>query len=573
MAVLGRDGGHPSTQFTWSTGSGTRTPYQEGASTGWNSNHFTSDRSLPSDVGSHGSTGTTQRAYTIGRRVELTLRSCVTKPETFSRKSKSPDPPSCPASDGDDERSGGQVEQSEQSHPRRVVYRQQRLPSHYQTTGRARCRPFRHMPQQETANIRQPVSGSTSSSNRRIEHGLEQSFPGLRIPSNAYSPQGTSEDQDVIMHHQSDSASLANSIMVSRPRPSIHSNPVHDFSVPGTSVPSGGSPDVVPQEFRNVPLPRFGVVRNMLTDRGFSSRAAERISIPQRNSTRLVYEGKWSEFCPWCRRQQSDPLAAAVPVIADFLMDLFDRNPPLTVSTINGYISSIAATLPHGSEITNTKELRNIIWHRKACHQGFLPKWSLQVVLNYLIGRPFEPLLRSSMENLILKTVFFIALASHLTQKTSRAPAKFTIKSLVQFAGHDLPDYKDRTKDPAVRWGRRKLFIPFNSTDQDIKSVHMDHQHHQESPWDADEETMTLANVTAHEVCSIATSWAVFNNAPFDDMMQATDWTGRSTFQTFYSRAMAAHTEGLYDLGPLVVAQNVIGRPPLETQPPDHPEG
>ena len=56
---------------------------------------------------------------------------------------------------------------------------------------------------------------------------------------------------------------------------------------------------------------------------------------------------------------------------------------------------------------------------------------------------------------------------------------------------------------------------------------------------------MTLANVTAHVVRSIATSWAVFNNAPFKDMMQAADWTGHSTFQTFYSRAMAAHTGGL----------------------------
>ena len=35
--ALGRDGGHPSTQSTWSTGSGTRRLYPKGASTGWNS--------------------------------------------------------------------------------------------------------------------------------------------------------------------------------------------------------------------------------------------------------------------------------------------------------------------------------------------------------------------------------------------------------------------------------------------------------------------------------------------------------------------------------------------------------
>ena len=112
--------------------------------------------------------------------------------------------------------------------------------------------------------------------------------------------------------------------------------------------------------------------------------------------------------------------------------------------------------------------------------------------------------------------------------------------------------------------------------DQDIKPVHI-------SKWiiniierahrDADEETMALANVTAHEVRCIATSWAVFDNAPFEDVMQAADWTVCSTLQTFYGRAMAAHAEGLYDLGPLVVAQNVIGRPPPENPPPDRPEG
>ena len=47
--------------------------------------------------------------------------------------------------------------------------------------------------------------------------------------------------------------------------------------------------------------------------------------------------------------------------------------------------------------------------------------------------------------------------------------------------------------------------------------------------------------------------------------MQAADWSGQSSFTNFYSRAMAAHAEGLYDLGPIVAAQMVVARP----APPD----
>ena len=231
-------------------------------------------------------------------------------------------------------------------------------------------------------------------------------------------------------------------------------------------------------------------------------------------------------------------------------------------------------------------------------------------MLNYLMKPPFEPIAKCSLENLTLKTVFLVALASGRrrselcalsfnpqcfrfspnlaqvqlltepgflakTQKPSKMPAKIVIKSLVQFVGHDLPDYtlcpvralkayKDKTKDAAICRGRRKLFIPFRPSTDDIKPVHV-------SNWivslikrahrDSSDDDCRLANVTAHEVRSIATSWAIYNNAPFEEIMQAADWSGQSTFTNFYSRAMAAHAEGLYDLGPIVAAQSVVAPP------------
>ena len=35
-----------------------------------------------------------------------------------------------------------------------------------------------------------------------------------------------------------------------------------------------------------------------------------------RSSTRLVYEGKWAEFCAWCDRRKEDPVQASVPLVA-----------------------------------------------------------------------------------------------------------------------------------------------------------------------------------------------------------------------------------------------------------------
>ena len=100
------------------------------------------------------------------------------------------------------------------------------------------------------------------------------------------------------------------------------------------------------------------------------------------------------------------------------------------------------------------------------------------------------------------------------TQKPSKMPVKIVIKSLVQFVCHDLPDYtlcpvralkayKDKTKDAAVRQGRRKLFIQFRPSTDDIKPVHISnwivsltkHSHH-----DSSDDDCRLANVTAHEV-------------------------------------------------------------------------
>ena len=125
------------------------------------------------------------------------------------------------------------------------------------------------------------------------------------------------------------------------------------------------------------------------------------------------------------------------------------------------------------------------------------------------------------------------------TQKPGKAPTKIVIKSLAHHVGKDLSDYmlcpvralkayKDRTKSDKVRKNRTRLFLPFKDTSDDISTAHI-------SCWivdlvkrahrDANEDVAALANVKAHKVHAIATSWAAYNNALFEDIMQ----TGRGS--------------------------------------------
>ena len=232
---------------------------------------------------------------------------------------------------------------------------------------------------------------------------LEYSPVGVCFPSDGDFAQSAPEDESFYLSDDPDCASLAGSVLVSGSPVPVSGSATGITDLPGASLPDRRSPDMLSPEPSDVQLPRLDIVRIALSQRGFSERVAKHIAIPQRSSTRLVYEGKWAEFCAWCDRRKEDPVQASVPLVADFLTDLFERNPPLTVSTIHGYRSTISATVPHGPSLTNSRELGALmrsfaIDHPVTC--VFYPRWSLWIVLNFLMKPPFEPIAKCSLENL-----------------------------------------------------------------------------------------------------------------------------------------------------------------------------
>ena len=101
--------------------------------------------------------------------------------------------------------------------------------------------------------------------------------------------------------------------------------------------------------------------------------------------------------------------------IADFLLHLFkERN--LQPSTIDSYRTAIADMVGYDTlNISSDENLTRLLdsFHRdKPKGRREVPSWNLSLVLHRITKAPFEPLRKTSLKQLIFKTVFLLALGS-----------------------------------------------------------------------------------------------------------------------------------------------------------------
>ena len=147
----------------------------------------------------------------------------------------------------------------------------------------------------------------------------------------------------------------------------------------------------------------------------FSSEVAERIKAPQRESSRKVYQSRWTIYGQWCTENKVDITSTAVPQVAEFLNYLFTvKN--LKPATITGYRTAIADALgSQGEFISKSLELNRLIasfTRDRPKPNRSIPTWDLSLVLLGLTKPPFEPLSEAPLKWLTYKTVFLLALAS-----------------------------------------------------------------------------------------------------------------------------------------------------------------
>ena len=88
---------------------------------------------------------------------------------------------------------------------------------------------------------------------------------------------------------------------------------------------------------------------------------------------------------------------------------------------------------------------------------------------------------------------------------------------------------------------------------------------------------ISFLKIKAHEVRALSSSWAFFDKLPLDEILKAAVWNHSSTFAKFYLRDMSQQAADLQRLGPIVVAQKVVGgsqtvplMPEDNDQPPIH---
>ena len=445
-----------------------------------------------------------------------------------------------------------------------------------------------------------------STSDRCPVHGLESS--SCICFSSFYSDTCCSrENPTTSVQNSSHSSVLATATVVLRTSSSISVS--SDSSATNSKTTDSIQRKICTSKPPNSRPSRLGVIKQSIRDKKFSQNVADFVSRSRRASTQKVYDAKWTIFSNWCHTKKVNPISAPITVIADFLIFLFSEK-KCQISTIKGYRSMISNTLKFktGNRIGSNPVLSELIRSfelQQPVQRSLTPKWDLSWVLVCLQKPPFEPLDKASKFHVTIKTAFLLALATakrcseihalamdsqHLRFNQSDGSVSLILKSGF-LAKNQLPSVKpdpivvpslarickwehtDRLLCPvralkfylkmtsSYRQNRTRLFLPIKGN-KDISKDTI-------SRWISytvklayrklTKRDISFLKIKAHEVRALSSSWAFFDKVPLNDILQAAVWNSSSTFAKFYLRDMSQQAQNLQSLGPIVVAQKVVG--------------
>ena len=367
---------------------------------------------------------------------------------------------------------------------------------------------------------------------------------------------------------------------------------------------------VSPQRSPRAQPPRLAPRASSIQAQGFSDEVATRIEAPQRQSTRAVYESKWSIFFKWCESHKVDFGSPSLNQVAEFLLFLF-KEKNLQPSTIDGYRTAIADKIAcdkvnFGKDENLTRLLDSFHRDKPKGLRG-VPSWNLSLVLHQLTQSPFESLRKASLKHLTFKTVFLLALGSgkrrseihawvhrnirhqedwanvslfpspcflsknQLAKEGPSSVAPVIIPALAPTLDKSLKEdrtlcpvralryYLDKTKD--LRSGQQLVFVSFKKNfNKDIAPATI-------SSWIkqtillcyqlSNEDAQQLHQVRAHDVRAFAASKAFQGGVSLDQIPSACHWKSHNTFTQFYLKDVAWADADLYHLGPVVAAQHI----------------
>ena len=306
-----------------------------------------------------------------------------------------------------------QAIQAKSNHSNRMVPPSGHFPKTMQQVAPASDRPICHEVQPQVTSLCLSSTGHPGCSSG-CTHSAMGGSGRIRLPTDCHIEQSGGETTGLPLQEiHSDCSGLAQHALVLglgdhvQPGPSQPTQPAQSVDTALQSDPS--------QRSDKSKSPCLAPRATKIKEQGFSEAVAARIEAPQRQSTRSVYEAKWTIFKKWCVTNQVDFRSPPVKSVADFLMYLFETK-KLQPSTIDGYRSAIADKL--GDTTVNISKDGNLTCLLDSFHRDRpkgrrgVPSWNLSLVLHQLTKAPFKPLREASLKHVTFKTVFLLALGS-----------------------------------------------------------------------------------------------------------------------------------------------------------------
>ena len=338
---------------------------------------------------------------------------------------------------------------------------------------------------------------------------------------------------------------------------------------------------------------------------GFSGRAARVMAGVLRESSSRLYQSRWKIFCGWCRGRGVAPVNATVPVVVDFLIHL-RQDKGLSISAVKGYCSALNSVLAlKVLDLASSHEITTVLRSfSRSVNPVELrpPAWDVSLVLQCLIGAPYEPLRTCEERFLAQKTLFLLALASakHIgdlhalpyrvshTRNWGEVSFAFVTGFVAKTQGPSslaprfegfsvlaLPNarnnrngrllcpvravrvYLDRTAPhrPRCEWffvtaGRSKEIAKTTVSFWLRKTI--------SRAYELSGTALPVPAPRARETRGIAPSLLFKKNFAVDQVLKAGTWRKHTTFMRHYLRDIAHRSLDTFHLGPVVAAQALV---------------
>ena len=440
------------------------------------------------------------------------------------------------------------------------------------TDGQPINRPVCDSRKQTDSSILFQVSGQPSIPHRQPVDELGGNIR-LCISPNLFNSTSPREDREIHLHRSANNSILAQEILVPK-SPRVANRSTNQITEQTGSVDTSPR-EIAPSLPRQTPTSGLETERQSLLAEGLSEEVVDTIQHSIRGSSARCYDRMWAVFVRWCNQKNANPSSAPLNQVLAFLQSLVNQG--LAYRTIGVYRSAISKFhdliegVAVGQHPRVTRFMRGAFL-KNPPSRTLIPTWDVNIVLKFLCQSPFEPLHMASIQSLTLKTAFLVALAS--ARRCSELHALGRSSPYIQFNSKGVQlctvlGFLPKTANP--KHIGETIFLPYNTQDPELCVVRVlkhyikvtnarmrkeNVQHNKlfvcyghrnrskpvnirtisgwivkiiEAAYAASGKSL-VTPVRAHSTRGQATSRALFNGAPFKDVMQAADWRCQSTF-------------------------------------------